>query len=198
MEDLKLIIADNIANLRKKSNYTQLELAEKLNYSDKSISKWERGESIPDVAVLKEIADLFGVTLDYMVQKEHQKVAETRPEKSHKIYNRGFITGMSIILVWLLATATFVLLDIFTESSMVYLLSFLYAVPISMVVWLVMNTIWFNRRRNFLIISLLMWSVLLALYLTFLPFNLWKIFVLGIPGQIIIIMWSRLHLRKKK
>lgn len=198
MEELKIIVADNIAELRKNSNLTQLELAEKLNYSDKSISKWERGESIPDVAVLKEIADLFGVTLDYMVQKEHTKKAETKPDKKRKVYNRGFITGMSIILVWLIATSAFVLLDIFVESSMVYLLSFLYAIPVSMIVWLIMNTIWFNRRRNFLIISLLMWSILLALYITFLPFNLWKIFVIGIPGQIIIIMWSRLHLRKKK
>ena len=154
MEELKIIVADNIAELRKNSNLTQLELAEKLNYSDKSISKWERGESIPDVAVLKEIADLFGVTLDYMVQKEHTKKAETKPDKKRKVYNRGFITGMSIIRVWLIATSAFVLLDIFVESSMVYLLSFLYAIPVSMIVWLIMNTIWFNRRRNFLIISL--------------------------------------------
>ena len=61
MEELREIIAKNISDLRKKSGLTQIELAEKLNYSDKAVSKWERGDSVPDVGVLKQIADLFGV-----------------------------------------------------------------------------------------------------------------------------------------
>ena len=73
MTDLKNIIAKNISDLRRENGYTQFELAEKLNYSDKSVSKWERAEAVPDVAVLKEIADLFGVTLDYMVEEEHKQ-----------------------------------------------------------------------------------------------------------------------------
>ena len=71
MQDLKPVIAKNIADLRVAHGFTQLELAEKLNYSDKAVSKWERGESLPDVTVLKQISDLFGVTLDYLVNKEH-------------------------------------------------------------------------------------------------------------------------------
>lgn len=71
MEDLKRIIADNIAELRKAVPLTQAELAEKLNYSDKAVSKWERGESIPDVIVLKQIAGIFGVSVDYLLEEVH-------------------------------------------------------------------------------------------------------------------------------
>ena len=68
MNDLKLIVAKNITELRKQHGMTQLQLAEKLNYSDKAVSKWERGESVPDVAVLVEIAELFSVRLDCRVK----------------------------------------------------------------------------------------------------------------------------------
>ncbi len=197
MENLNLIIAKNISELRKKQGLTQLELAEKLNYSDKAVSKWERAESIPDVAVLKEIADLFGVTLDYLVEAEHRVVPELKAAIKTKIHNRGFITGISILLVWLAATLAYVVLDIVTKTSLHWLV-FVWAIPVSMVVWLVLNSVWFNRRRNFLIISFLMWSGLAALYLTLLMagFNLWIIYACGVPGQIIILMWSRIKSKK--
>lgn len=194
MEDLKPAVAKNITDLRTAHGLTQLELAEKLNYSDKAVSKWERGESIPDIAVLKQIADLFGVSLDYMVSYEHK----TAPgKKSGKTRNHGFITGMSILLVWLIATFSYVIVQLVAPLSAVHWLSFVYAVPVSMIVWLVLNSVWFDRRRNYLIISLLMWSVLGSVYISFLPFgfNVWLIFLLGIPGQIIILFWSRLKFR---
>ncbi|MBQ4081909.1 MAG: helix-turn-helix domain-containing protein [Clostridia bacterium] len=200
MVDIKLTIAKNIADLRKDNGYTQLELAEKLNYSDKAISKWERGESVPDIAVLKEIADLFGVTLDYLVQEEHAKLPEFKQALRRRIRNHGFITGISILLVWLAATVAFVVSDIVMGDIKLHWLSFVYAAPASMIVWLVFNSIWFNRHRNFLIISLLMWSVLAAVFLSLLPFGqiLWQIFVLGAPGQIIILLWSRIKYKQNK
>ncbi len=196
MADLKTIIAKNITDLRKSHGLTQIELAEKLNYSDKAISKWERGESVPEVGVLKEIADMFGVTLDYLVQKEH--TAPTKPELKTATHNHAFITGMSILLVWLVATLAFVLVDIITDTF-AHWLAFIWAVPASLIVWLVLNSVWFNRRLNFFIISLLMWTTLAALYISFLPFgvNIWLVFVLGAPGQIIILLWSRLRYKKK-
>lgn len=196
MTDLKLIIAKNIAELRKASKLTQIELAERLNYSDKAISKWERGESIPEIGVLKEIADLFGVTLDYLVQKEH--TAPSKPEIKTSKQNHAFITGMSVLLVWLVATFAFVVIDLVTHTA-AHWLAFVWAVPVSFIVWLVLNSVWFNRRLNFLIVSLLMWTVLAALYVSFLPFNfnIWLVFVLGVPGQIIILFWSRLRYKQK-
>ena len=55
MEDLKQIFAENLSALRKKKGWTQMELAERLHYSDKAVSKWERGESLPDVVILKPV-----------------------------------------------------------------------------------------------------------------------------------------------
>ena len=196
MKDVKAIIAGNVAALRQGVGMTQLEFAEKLNYSDKAISKWERGESIPDVTVLLQIAELFGVTLNYLVEETHPAEAQ---KKRNKLINRGFITGIAILLVWLIATFCFMVVDFSTGGIDFQWLAFVYAVPISMIVWLVCNSVWFNQRRNYLIISLLMWSVLVTVYLTFLPFgyNLWLIFSLGVPGQVAIIFWSRLKYRAK-
>ena len=196
MDDIKLIIAKNIATLRKENGYTQITLAERLNYSDKAVSKWERGESVPEIGVLKEIADLFGVTLDYLVQKDHPTAQ--KPTGKVSKHNHAFITAMSVLLVWLVATVAFVVIDIST-TTYAHWLSFVWAVPVSFVVWLVLNSVWFNRRLNFLIISLLMWSTLAALYLSFIPFgvNIWLVFVIGAPGQIIVLLWSRLRYRRK-
>ena len=197
MDELKNIIAENIQLLRRDAGMTQASLAEKLNYTDKAVSKWERGESVPDVAVLRDIAELFGVTVDYLLHREHERKAEIIPlhSKKRRVSNHASITCMSIILVWLLATFAFVLIDIIKPGITTHWLAFVYAVPMSMIVWLIFNSIWFCRRRNFLIISLLMWTVLASVYLTLLPFNanLWQIFGLGIPGQAIIFLWSRLR-----
>lgn len=202
MTDLKLIIAKNISTLRKESEMTQFELAEKLNYSDKAVSKWERGESIPDVTILKQIADLFSVTVDYLLEEEHSQKKTLKDFYRRKKINRGFITGISIALVWLIALILFVIGDIFNEYIMgrQYLL-FLFAVPVTFIVWLVMNSVWFNVRRNFLIISLLVWSCLATLHISLLVFggfNFYKIYFLGIPAQIIIILWSRIKTRNSQ
>lgn len=200
MEDLKALIAQNIIRLRKNANMTQAELAEKLNYTDKAVSKWERGESIPDVIVLKQLADLFQVRVDdLLVKYDESQPTPTVSTVSNNIRNHGFITGMSVLLVWLIATLLFVIFESATTTH-IHWLSFIYAIPITMIVWLIFNSIWFNRRRNFLIISLLMWSALGSLYLNLLltGANVWLLFALGIPGQIIILMWSGIKSKAKK
>lgn len=200
MEDIKLAIAKNITELRRKSGMTQAQLAEKLNYSDKAISKWERGESIPDIIIIKQLADLFGVTVDYIITFEHAKSDRPPLPERHMIINRSFITGMSLLLVWLLATLVFVILDLALHYSNILWLCYVYATPITMIVWLVFNSMWFSKRRNFLIVSLLMWTSLMAIHITLMTvnFNIWPIFLLGIPGQAIIIMWSKLRFKRKR
>lgn len=202
-DSLKAIIAANIADLRKKNGMTQQDLAAKLNYTDKAISKWERGESVPDVMVLKQIADMYGVTVDYLltdVHEESKPIVEEEPEENmlkerQSLRTRGFVTGMSVLLVWIAALVLFIVFDTASLDYRSNWVVFACAVPASFIVWLIMNSIWFNRRRNYLIISLLMWSILALIYIPILLFagrNLWLIFSLGIPGQAIIIMWSRL------
>lgn len=200
MSDIKSVVAKNIAELRQANGITQLELAEKLNYSDKAVSKWERGDSMPDISVLVEIADLFHVSLDYLIHEDHTAAqAEAKAEKAPR-YSRGIITAVSVLLVWLIAMFTFVLLALLGTPAKYTWLSFLYAVPVSAIVWLVLNSIWFNRKRNYFIISLLMWSVLVSVQLSLLPFgkNVWLIYLLGIPGQIIILLWSAMKKKPKK
>ena len=149
---------------------------------------------MPDVTVLKSIADLFGVSVDYLLAEDHAPAEIPVPvtKKKLKLNNHTWITCISILIVWLVATFVFVMFDMITPHIIIHWLSFIYAIPVSMVVWLVFNTLWFNRRRNFLIISLLMWTLLISLYLSLLTFNIWQIFVLGIPGQAIVVLWSRI------
>ena len=192
MSDVKSIIAKNIAQLRQENGLTQLELAEKLSYSDKAISKWEHGDSVPDISVLVRIADLFGVSLDYLIQEDHAQQPAVEEAKSTARYSHGVITAVSILLVWFIAVLSFVSLSYLLKDSKYVWLCFIYAIPVSAIVWLVLNSIWFNPKRNYFIISLLMWSVLLTFHLTVLPFgrNIWMVYLLGIPGQIIILLWS--------
>ena len=210
MYDAKPIVAKNISELRQKAGMTQMELAERLNYSDKAVSKWERGESVPDVSVLYEISRLFGVTVDRLVTESGEDADSVATVISADVggnaddarkakKNRAFVTAMSVILVWLVATMVYVILDIVLGDEVTaHLLAFVYAVPVSFIVWLVLNTVWFSKRRNFFIISLLMWSLLGAFVTTMAIFGfaVWQILVLGIPGQIIILLWSRIRFGK--
>lgn len=202
MEDIKPIIAKNITALRQGAKLTQIELAERLNYSDKAVSKWERAESIPDITVLKAIADMFQVPLDYLVRENPElPVVQEEPDQTpRKKRNHKVITALSILLVWLIAAAVFVILDMAEVATKMHFLAFAYAVPVSMIVWLVMNSIWFIRRHNYLIISLLMWAVIGCVVLTLMcvGLNVWKLIILGIVGQVIIATWSKMQYRQKK
>ena len=194
MEDYKRIIANNIAELRKAVPLTQAELAEKLNYSDKAVSKWERGESITDVIVLKQIADLFGVTVDYLLEEVHPINAKMQSVPRQIRKNRILITGLSCMLVLLLATFAFVILGLATELNRIWL-AYVYCIPICSIILIVFNSIWGKTKFNFLFISILVWSLLTSIYLTFGDYSKWLIFVIGIPGQVIIIMWSGIKAR---
>ncbi len=198
MEDIKSAIASNIQELRKEKKMTQSELAALVNYTDKAVSKWERGESVPDIIALKQIADTFSVTVDYLLTVEHTEYKKAKKErKIQRRFNRKIITYISVVLVWLVAMFVYVNIDLFAKSSMNWLV-FVYAVPASAVVALIFNSIWGNKRFNYLIISVLLWSILTGVYLTLLlcSVNVWLIFLLGIPGQIIIYLWSRLKAEK--
>ncbi|MBO5869629.1 MAG: helix-turn-helix transcriptional regulator [Clostridia bacterium] len=194
MDDYKRIIANNIAELRKAVPITQAELAEKLNYSDKAVSKWERGESIPDVIVLKQISDLFGVTVDYLLEDVHPINAKMQSVPKQIRKNRILITGLSCMLVFLLATFAFVILGLATDLSRIWL-AYVYCVPICSIILIVFNSIWGKTKLNFLFISILVWSLLASVYLTFSDYSKWLIFVIGIPAQVIILMWSGIKAR---
>lgn len=190
MEDLKQTVASNLTALRTAAGMTQAELAERLNYSDKAVSKWERAESLPDVAVLKEIAGLFSVSLDYLTEPEHPD-----PLPAASRHDRPVIVALSVALVWLAATLAFVVLDLLPRVPWGHWLCFVCAVPVSAVVMLIFDCVWFSRRRSWLIISLLLWSALAFVYLLLLAFdkNWWVLFLLGVPGEVLTLLWDRLQ-----
>lgn len=220
MDDWKHIVAANLSALRKEKGLTQLQLAEQLHYSDKAVSKWERGESLPDLAVMKQLADFYGILIDDFLltpeqRAEHQTARETPAaeitsdtpaedespvdSKQTKI-NRLIIAGMAALLVWLIASMIFVVLDAAVPELEYTSFLFIYAAPITAIVLLVFNSIWFNPRWNYIIISFLVWSLLAALFMTFYlnGIRIWKLFLIGIPAQLIIILWSRLRPSAKK
>ena len=198
---LRSAVAKNLLELRKKNSMTQADLAEHLNYTDKAVSKWERGESLPDVVILRQIATLFGVTVDYLLTEEH---AEDAPagilQKKPSLRAHVLITCISVLLVWLIATAVFVFISVSPIEVAHHWLAFIYAIPISAIVYLVLNSIWFNQKVNYLIISALMWSMLLSCHLSALvifDYSMPLIYLLGAPGQVIILLWSRIRKKKK-
>lgn len=192
MEDIKNIVAKNITELRLLNNMTQMELAEKLNYSDKTISKWERAESSPDISVLVDIANLFGVSLDYLVRTENIDAAVKENKIKEIKYNRRVISYISESVVWFIAIFAFIITSLITSEATFQWLYFVYALPVVLIVKLVFNSIWFNPKHNYYIISALVWSILASIHITFLYFkiNVALIYLLGVAGQIVIVLWS--------
>lgn len=201
MQELKLTISKNITELRKCGKMTQAELAEKLNYSDKAVSKWERGESIPDIHVLKTIAELFEVSVDYLLTNDHADYIPVQKKLPLSKRNRNLITLLSVSLVWFLATAVFSFTISVAPSFLYDWMIFMYAIPCTFMVLLIFNCIWGSiKKLNFMYISLIIWSVLVCAFLTSLlycSFNFWPLFFIGIPAQFIVILWSGLKFKKE-
>lgn len=204
-EKLKLQIGSNIASYRKQCGMTQAALAEKLNYSDKAVSKWERGESAPDVITLVQLADQFNITvndlladpnalpegeggtLEKAMTKVSEKALKRRPDKN-------IILMLSSLLVWFVALFLYVMLSSFDVGEAWNWVFFIYAIPANAIVLLSLRSAWHDFRWNRMLISAIVWGALLSIYvtLTFFGFNLWKIFLLGIPGQVAIYLWFRM------
>ncbi len=198
MNDIKHVIASNIASLRRNARMTQAELAERLNYSDKAVSKWERGDSVPDVFILKQIADLFDVTVDYLLEEEHTSAAPNEPPLQKRNMNHMIIPALSVALLWLIAIALSVILWVVLPSFKSYWLIFIAAIPATAIVSLVFSCIWGKKIHRVISVTVLIWGTLLTIYLSLLQYNLWLLFIIGIPGQIIVFLWSRLVFPSKK
>lgn len=200
MEDIKSNVAKNIAQLRILNNMTQMELAEKLNYSDKTISKWERAESSPDISVLVEMADLFGVTLDYLIRAETIEEAVTKRKEKEVTFNRRAVSYIAEGGAWIVAIFAFIVTTLIISQMAFQWLYFVYALPIVLIVKLIFNSIWFNPRHNYLIISALLWSILATIHITFLYFKIdvSLIYLLGAAGQVVIVLASYINKPKNK
>ena len=206
-EKLKKQIGANIASYRKRGSMTQVGLADKLNYSDKAVSKWERGESIPDVLTLVQMAKLFGVTVDDLLVDPNE--LPENPGKIERVMGRAVektlkrkadkpaILKLSAVFVWFIALTLVVLLSLFDIEY--NWLAFVYAIPSDAIVQLCLRSAWKDFRWNRYLISVIMWGSLLSIFATIIALvdlslwtRLWRIFLLGIPGQAAILLSFKL------
>ena len=186
MEDLKFITAANIISLRTKAGMTQAQLAELLNYSDKSVSKWERAEAVPDAYVLKHMSEIFGVSVDYLLSSHNDW--EPISQKQKRRYRSEIIVLISMAGIWTLAFFIFIIGWIL--GHMLWLVV-IYAVPISLITLLVFNSVWENGKRNYYIVSTLVASIFVMVYLTLLRWNPWQLLLLIIPAELIVFLAFR-------
>ena len=204
-EKLKYQIGTNIALYRKRAGLTQAGLAEKLNYSDKAVSKWERGESVPDVLTLAQLAEQFEITVNDLLSDPEAlpanptslEAAMTKvSEKTLKRKaNKSIILKLSSLLVWFVALFFYVILSSFELTDPYSYILFPYAIPANAIVLLSLRCAWRDFRWNKVLISIIVWGFLFSFHITIQMFwgmQLWKLYLLGIPGQIAILLWFRL------
>ena len=187
LDELKLVTAGNLINLRTAAGMTQAELGAKLNYSDKSISKWERGEAIPDAFVLTQIAEIFGVTVDYILSSHDAWEPPEVPteEKKDVVYSTTVIIAIAVLGVWTLALTAFVALWL---ADLVRWKIFVAALPVSILTWMVLMCVFKRTRHLKYIVAVFVLSLFVAFYLLFLNKNPWQIFLIAVLAEVLVFL----------
>lgn len=207
MENIAETIGHNLSALRKAKGLTQRELALYINYSDKSISKWEKGYSVPSIDVLKDFADYYGVTVDYLISPKSDddlKNVVKQKESNGARSRKGTILAMSAVVVFLIALSIF-LSDYYlhpTENPINLLWPvFFFAVPASLLIAAGQTHFFYhNKIAVTTLLSATVWTLLLAFCFTYSFFvdaefqqNIWYILFIGVPLQVIFILVATYH-----
>lgn len=179
MEDVKKIVSQNLVRLRKESNLTQAELAKRINYSDKAISRWEKGEVVPDLETIYALSETFGVPVSAITEKqaETERTEDETPAIRQKILSQIFL----LCEIWFVICVIYVYVKITRETSIWQL--FVWGVPASAIV------LWFTTRKEkadvllFIYASVFVWSFIACVYLHLLAANPWYLFFAGLPLQ---------------
>ena len=179
---LRKTVAKNIAQYRKAHHDTQLDLATKLNYSDKSVSKWERGESLPDVYILSQIAELYGVSVSALI-------GEIQPPKESKPHYHMFILLLSLALTMAVATLLFSMFMICKVDYPAWMF-FVYALPVCSIICIVFTSLWWGILWQGVSVSALIWTLGLSLYLSFELENVSLIFLVCAAMQVLTLLWE--------
>ncbi len=199
MDELKLVVASNLIKLRQKAGMTQAELGEKLNYSDKTVSKWERGESIPDAYSLLRLAEIYGLTVDDLLHGDsgwQDPAAKARAEEkaAAPTFSSGMVTLVAIMGIWTMAVIMFVVCWMVLDQ--VLWLIFASAVPVSLITLLVLNSVWNKGRHNMIIVMLLVAAIVTLVFLFLLKRNPWQLFLILLPAEILVVLCF--HIRRRK
>ena len=186
MENIKEIIAKNLTELRKSHKMTQQQLADKLGYSPKAVSRWERAETLPDIEMLCRICEMYGVRFEYLLKEE-----QPAPSKNPNIIVKNTtsklsITAIAFLTVWIIASTAFMYAGAFGMPRA--WMFFIWALPTSGAVLMICNHKWGNRILGFITMSYTNWTLILALYLQLLSYNMWMLFITGVPVQLILLL----------
>lgn len=205
-------IAKNLIYYRKAAGFTQAELAARINYSDKSVSKWESAGGVPDVYILLKLAELYKITVDDLVYSNRRKDEEAdEKERSRKLprWTEILLMFLTSGIIWLIAMIGFVTGNLLAPGKAWWLM-FVCALPVNSVLILVLSAVWKRKIVNFISVSALIWTALLCVYLIARVLSsginavdehsLWLIFLLGIPLQVLEIFWVffRIAVKSKK
>lgn len=192
--DIKTTVASNLIALRKSKGLTQADVANALNYSDKSVSKWEHADSLPDISILSALADMYGVTLDYLTHEDaEEQLAYVNGKHKPDIERQLTIEILAVTIILLCSTVAFVYGYCFREVQYIFWQAYLWAIPASSILLLYFNRVWHkNILASIILKSILLWSLLLCIYLQFFDYKLWMIFIIGVPIEAIFILSGNL------
>ena len=184
MKTIKELVPQNLVALRKQKNLTQIELAEKINYSDKAISRWEKGEVMPNYEILEQLAEIYQVPFTYFFEEHELESNKANNQKETNIYIAAILS--MILVVWTVVVVAFFIIKNLT--NVYYFMLFVWAAPLTILAIKFGLARWFKDRFYIITSSLLFWTTLLAIYFQLFKLNLWSIFLLGIPVQLTIIL----------
>ncbi len=201
MEELKLVVASRLIRLRQEAGMTQAELGEKLNYSDKTVSKWERGESVPDAFVLLRLSEIYNTTVDALLREDapwQDPVEKRRNDERAKApkFSSAVVTLVALMGIWTMAVAMFV--SFWLAMDVLLWQIFACAVPVSLITLLVLNSVWNRGRHNLYIVMGLVACAVALVYLFMLPMNPWQLFLILIPAEVLVFLCFRIRKREKK
>ena len=191
MDELRQTVAANIIRLRAAAGMTQTELGEKLSYSDKSVSKWERAAALPDLLVLRNMAELFGVDVDDFLHEHNEPTPDGMPLKGD-FPDYSMIIGVCVASICTVAVLAFVVLWLLGHIVWLILGA---AVPVTLIAVLVLNSLWRGGRGNVWIVMGLVLSLLVLLYLIFMSWNIWQLFLVLVPAELVV--YLSFHIRRK-
>lgn len=191
MDELEAIVSSNLTALRKRRGWTQAELAEKIHYSDKSVSKWERGEALPDLKVLKTLSELYGVTVDCFLTEGAAEDPAPYMAPASKLRYQIWVTLLAVCIVWLAATALFSYSLL--NAGKGFWTAFIWAIPASAVVVAVFDRRYFRGKLSFPVASIFLWGVITAIFLQWLVYHMWALFIIGAPAQIGLVLMHQIR-----
>ncbi len=190
-EQLKANFADNIKTLREKLGLTQVQLGEKLGFSDKTISKWENGDVMPDVATLDHVASYFNITVNDLIEKRTS--FELQKKKRHAL-----IIACTFFGIMALACLCYLILNKIADVEKDWLI-FIFSPIVFCVSMTVLSAVFFDYKHVIIAISLLTWSICIAFFFAFLEKSLWMLFLVGGALQVLyVIVTFIIMLYKKK